>query len=255
MTKHLYLSLTPEALIASMLSAEEFGLYYAIGSDHKVHNQALFIELDPEYRSDDFRIDEGLENCVAHPDGSPKKSVYISVYRVLERIPLAAMRKLYLVTAYGEVLGLNASDDLPEDAAPAHMYQEIAPVEPLVVSNLGPRAFANSISQEADNFVYLPAVAFVELRLGELAEDPESGSNDDLPYDFIPHLRECLIEIRTKPTQTKMVHRVHAVDFPYRMIQSGIFISKNGEGILYFPLPSRDELRREYYRWWRSANR
>jgi len=32
MTIHLYLSLSPEALIASMLSPEDFGSYYALGS-------------------------------------------------------------------------------------------------------------------------------------------------------------------------------------------------------------------------------
>lgn len=255
MTKHLYLSLMPEALIASMLSAEEFGLYYAIGSDRTMHDQAIFIELDPDFRSDDFRIEEGLARCVPHEDGSPKKSVYISVYRVLERLPLSALKKLYLVSAHGEVLGLDPCDNLPQDDEAAYLYQEIAPVQPLVVSSLGPKAFADFISQDEDNFVHLPAVAFVELRLGNLAANPEHGSIDDLPYDSIPHLRECLIEVRTKETQTKMVHRVHAVEFPYRMIKSGLFISKSGEKLLYFPMPSRDQLRGEYYRWWRSANR
>jgi hypothetical protein len=245
----------PEALIASMLSPKEFGLYFAIGNDRTIHDQAVFIELDSEFRSDEFRIDECLERCVPHEDGSPKKSVYISVYRVLEHLPLAAMKKLYLVTAHGEVLGLEASDGIPDDDASAHMYQEITPVQPLVVSSLGPEAFADFLSQDPDSFVHLPAVAFVELRLGGLAEDPETASIEDLPYDYIPHLRECLIEVRTKLYHTKMVHRVHTVEFPYRMIKSGVFISKFAEGIRYFPLPSREELLSDYYSWWRSANR
>ena len=32
---HLYLSLIPEALIASMLTPEEFGVYYAVGTANK----------------------------------------------------------------------------------------------------------------------------------------------------------------------------------------------------------------------------
>lgn len=257
MSKHLYLSLMPEALIASMLSAEEFGRYYAIGSDRKVykHNQAVFIELDPEFRSEDFRIEEGLARCVPHKDGSPKKSVYISVYRVLERLPLAAMRKMYLVTASGLTLGLEPSDTYPEDGDPAHMYQEIAPVQPLVVSTLAPKPFADFISQDAESFVHLPAIAFVQLQLGQLAENPDTGAVMDLPYDYIPHLRECLIEVKTKENNTKMVHRVHPVEFPYRMVKDGLFVAKYGEGMLYFPMPTREELRDEHYRWWRSANR
>lgn len=255
MTKHLYLSLMPEALIASMLSPEAFGRYYAIGSDRKVRDHALFIELDPDFRSDEFPIDEGYARCVPHDDGAPKKSVYISVYRVLERVPLAAMRTLYLVTNNGDALGLEASDVFPENGAPAHMYQEIAPVQPLVVSNLAPQEFADFISQDASSFVHLPAIAFVDLSLGDLAQNPETGAIDNLPYDYIPHLRECLIDVLGGRMQSKMVHRVHALEFPYRMIANGIFISKIGEGTRYYPMPSRDDLRGKYYRWWRSANR
>ncbi len=42
-TVHLYLSLMPEALIASMLSPEEFGAYYAVGTEKKSSGQAIFL--------------------------------------------------------------------------------------------------------------------------------------------------------------------------------------------------------------------
>ncbi len=54
MTVHLYLSLIPEALIASMLSPEEFGAYYAVGTQKKSRGQAIFFEIDPKFRSDFF---------------------------------------------------------------------------------------------------------------------------------------------------------------------------------------------------------
>ena len=255
MTQYLYLSLMPEALIASMLAPEAFGRYYATGSDRKVSDHAMFIEIDPAFRNEAFQIEEGFARCAPHEDGTPKKSVYISVYRVLERIPLSAMRNLYLVTAHGEVLALEPAEVVSAQNGSAHMYQEIAPVQPLVVSNLGPQPFADVLSQDADSLVHLPAVAFVELSLGELAEKPESGSIEDLPYDNIPHLRECLLELKAKRSHSKMVHRVHGLEFPYRMIQSGIYISKIGEGKKQYPMPSRDTLRTEHSQWWRSANR
>ena len=46
MAKHLYLSMIPEALIASMLTPEEFGVYYAVGSEKKSRGQAIFFEID-----------------------------------------------------------------------------------------------------------------------------------------------------------------------------------------------------------------
>jgi hypothetical protein len=253
MTVHLYLSLMPEALIASMLTPEEFGVYYSVGSHRKLHGQAIFLELDPEYRHDFFRIEDGIARCVPHEDGTPKKSVYISTYRVLEHVPMSAVLKLYLVTAYGETLGLERSYDLIETDEKLHMYQEIAPVKPLVVSTLAPVQFYEFITQDPESMIHLPAIAFVELRLGALARDPEFGEVGELPYEFIPHLRECLVELRDKTIHSKMVDRVHPVEFPYRMIKSGIFVGNTSE-LAYYPLPSRDELRNKYYRWWRSAN-
>jgi len=253
MTIHLYLSLTPEALIASMLPPEAFGTYYTVGTTKKQRGEAMFVELDPTFRHDFFRIDEALARCVAHEDGSPKRSVYIATYRVLEHVPIEVMRRLYLVTAYGESLELEPSFDYPKDDAGLHLYQEIAPVTPLVVSTAGPVDFYNFLIKDPGSMVHLPAIAFVELSLGQLAHDPEFGPVEDLPYANMYHLRECLVEIRTKRIHTKMVNRMEAVAFPYRTIKNGIFVG-NSDRLVYFPLPPLEELRDKYYRWWRSAN-
>jgi hypothetical protein len=253
MSIHLYLSMIPEALIASMLTPEEFGVYYAVGTSKKSRGQAVFFEIDPDFRHDYFRIEEGRRRCVPHEDGSPKASIYISVYRTLEHVPLDAIQTLYLVTQDGRVLGLEPSAELPEETGGLHLYQEIAPVHPLVVSSLGPREFYELIVRNPTSLLSLPAICFVELRLGELAEDPERGAVRDLPYSNISHLRQCLIDLKTKTVHTKMVNRVQPASFPYRTIKSGIFVG-NEEQLRYFPLRSQEELRAKHYRWWRSAN-
>jgi hypothetical protein len=236
-----------------MLTPDEFGTYYAVGSHKKQRGEAMFIEIDPDFRNEFFRIDDGYERCTHHEDGALKKSVYISTYRVLENIPCDVFRKLYLVTAYGEILGLDLSRNMPADTEGFHMYQEIAPVRPAVVSTRGPRDFYEVITQDNKSLIHLPAIAFVELRLGELATDPEFGAVRDLPYSYINHLRECLLSLNEKTVQNKMVSRVGSVEFPYRTIKSGIFVGNTKE-LVYFPLPSRDELRSKHYRWWHSAN-
>jgi len=253
MTIHLYLSMMPEALIASMLTPEEFGVYYAVGARKKARGQAIFFEISPDFRSDFLRIEEGMRRCVPHDDGSPKRSIYISVYRVLEHVPSDVIQRLYLVTQDGRVLGLEAHEEIPEDSAGLHLYQEIAPVHPFVVSTLGPREFYELIVKNPVSLLSLPAICFVELRLGELAEDPKYGAVRDLPYSSIEHLRQCLVDLSTKTVHTKMVDRIHPASFPYRMMKNGIFVG-NVEWLLYFPLPSREELRTKHYRWWRSAN-
>jgi hypothetical protein len=253
MTVHLYLSLLPEALLTSQLDPVEFGSYYAVGTTKKSQGQAMFIELDPDFRHPYFQIEEGIKRTTPHEDGSPKRSIYISSYRVLEHIPLDAMKKLYLVTRFGEVLALEPSHDIPEDNDTYHMFQEIAPVHPLVVSTQNAQEFYNTIIHKPLSLMNFPAICFVELGLGELAEDPENGGTNNIPYTNISHLRECLVEIKSKKIQNKMVNRTEATQFPYRMIKHGIFIG-NQEGLIYYPMPSREALRGKYYRWWRSAN-
>lgn len=248
---HLYLSLIPEALIVSMLPPEEFGAYYACGTQKRAREQAIFFEVDPTFRHPYFRIDEGLRRCVPHEDGTPKRSIYISVYRVLEHVPLDVLKKLYLVTQDGRSLALEPSTELPKEDDGLHLYQEIAPVHPLVASTLGPREFYELIVKTPISLLSLPAVCFVELKLGELAHDPEHGAVKDLPYSNIEHLRECLVELKTKTVRAKMVNRIQPVRFPYRMIKNGVFVG-NEQQLIYFPMPSPDELRQKHYLWWRS---
>jgi hypothetical protein len=250
---HLYLSMIPEALIASMLTPEEFGVYYAVGASKKSRGQAIFFEINPDYRHDQLRIEEGIRRCVPHEDGSPKASIYISVYRALEHVSLNAIQALYLTTQDGRVLKLKQSENLPQETDGLHLYQEIAPVHPRVVSSLGPSEFYELIVKNPTTLLSLPAICFVELRLGELADDPERGAVRDLPYSNVGHLRQCLIDLKTKTVNAKMINRIQPATFPYRTIKSGVFAG-NKEQFIYFPMPSPEDLRAEHYRWWRSAN-
>jgi hypothetical protein len=235
-----------------MLTPEEFGVYYAVGTAKKARGQAIFFEVDSTFRHDYFRIEEGMRRCVPHEDGSPKASIYISVYRVLEHVPLEALGRLYLVTSDGRVLGLDASKDLPEVTNGLHLYKEIAPVTPFVVSPLDPKSFYELIVKSPNILLRLPAICFAELRLGELADNPEHGNIGDLPYSRVEHLRECLMALATKTVDAKMVNRTEPATFSYRTIKSGIFVGNEAD-LLFFPCPSSEELRADHYRWWRSA--
>jgi hypothetical protein len=252
MTVHLYLSLIPEALIASELSPEAFGVYYAVGTQKKSRGQAIFFEIDPKFRSDFFNIKEGIERCTMHEDGSPKASIYISVYRVLENVPMKAIGELYLTTQDGRTLKIEKSTKLPEDGDGLHLYREISPVSPMVVSSLGPKSFYELIVKEPTSLIKLPAVCFAEKRLDDLADDPINGLAGDLPYKNVEHLRSCLISLKTKSVMTKMVDRLPINGIPFRMIKNGFYVG-NQKKLLYFPLPEEKELVEKYYQWWRSA--
>lgn len=253
MSIHLYFSLIPEALIASMLTPEQFGQYYATGHKFKSKGQAMFFEVDPAFRHPFFDIDGCFERCRAKADGSPKNSVYVAMYRVLEHLPLAALGNLYVTTAMGSTIGLGRGTGLPSPERGLHMYQDLAPINSLVVSVLDPAAYYADITTTPSHSFTFPGMCFVELELGPLALDPENGRDDDLPYTFMQHLREALMEVHPTRKHNKLVHRVHSLEFAYRMVKNGFYVGVGPE-LAYYPMPSHAVLRRDHITWWRSAN-
>jgi hypothetical protein len=252
MAVHLYLSTIPEALIASMLTPLDFGAYYAVGMEKKSRGQAQYLSVDRSFKSDYFPMNEIDSRCVPHANGEPKHSVYLSVYRVLEHVPLSAVGNLYLATRDGRVLEIAPTRNLPAFPKAFRFYQEICPVSPRVVSSLDPRQFC-SFMTDSKRSIHVPKIFFAELRLGELAESPETGSVLDLPYPNIEHLRGCLTELKKEPSKgTKTVDRAAPTEFPYRMIENGFFLGDAKE-LLYYPMPSEKELQTTHYVWWRSA--
>ena len=253
MSYHLYLSLIPEALIASMLDPEEFASYYAVGEHDKRNGQVIFIEIDPSFRHEFFQIDKGVARCIPTADGLPKTSVYIAIYRVLEHIPLTAMGSLYYVTRDGRALKTTKVPARNNEYG-LHFYSELAPVRPAVVSPLGPLDFKDLMMGSRDGFQGLPAIAFVELNLGELAADPGNGAAHELPYENMLHLRRCLLEVKTKTVLSKIFDLNGSGFFSYRVVKHGIFIGNQREGLALYAMPSVEELQTKHRAWWRSAN-
>lgn len=248
---HLYLSLIPEALIASMLEPKEFGSYYAVGRKGRVFGEAIFFELDPNFRSDDFAFQLADERCVTQPDGAPKSSVYLGIYNVLARIPVEAIGKLYLVTDDGRTLELDRGDYTPDREHPLHLYQEFCPKSPIVASRLEPQSFCRSIT-DPKRPVNLPRIVFSDLMLGELAFDPLNGKADDLPYPYITHLRDVLSDFTANTKDSKLVLKHVREGVLYRTVQTGFYVGDHDQ-FVYYPFPSRAELESTYYDWWRSA--
>jgi hypothetical protein len=252
MSTHLYLSLIPEALIASMLEPEDFGLYYAIGSAKRSRGQAVFFSLDRDKLPvGAFPLAEIDAKCVPHPDGRPKTSVYASIYRVLERVPREALKALHLATDDGRVLTIKASPFIPDGEDRNHLYQEFCPVGPRVVSRLNPAEFASFIT-DATQPINVPRIVFAELTLGNLKNDPDHSDIDNLPYPNIGHLRDCLHLLNAGGSPTKTVLRQMTGEVLFRTIRNGFFVG-DPAGITAFYLPTRDELEREHLAWWRSA--
>jgi hypothetical protein len=252
MKSYLYLSLLPESLIASMLPPEQFGTYMATGTTKQPHGQAMFLQIRRDFQSEDFDLAKADARCIPFPDGRPKNSVYLAIYRVLERIPLEAIESLWLVTAHGRCLELKPGQPPKKFPGKYHLYREICPVHPLIASSLNPLAFTAFITSPAQS-IYVPKILFVELALNGLGDDPRTGRADNLPYNNIDHLRSCLTELASK--QTKTVDRVAQQGIIYRCVKSGSgFFLGDQQRVIYFPYPNKEDFEGRYNVWWRCAN-
>jgi hypothetical protein len=235
-----------------MLPPEQFAQYLAVGSKKRARGPAMFFDLNEDFMNEDFDLSKIPEQCVAHENGEPKHSLYISVYRVMERVPLEALKSLWLATSDGRVLQLTQGT-IPEMSNDAcHLYKELCPVHPLVASRLNPQQFCKSITYP-ENAIYVPRICFVDLELGELATDPQGGDASNLPYAHMEHLRDCLNDVAdTEEKETKTVDRAHGQWIPYRCVKRGFFVGDQ-TNLIHYPFPSHSDLENKHYAWWRSA--
>ena len=190
--------------------------------------------------------------CVEKPDGAPKSSVYLSVYRVLESLPLKALKSLYLTADNGVVLELKrTSYKGDESKKQLHLYQEMCPVNPLVASTLPPSEFLKLITDGSIHIV-VPKLFFVELNLGELASNPLGGSAEHLPYQNVEHLRDCLEILMTEDKKhMKTVQRFYSDSLLYRNINSGFYVGDKNE-MLFYLFPSLTEIEKNNYYFYRA---
>ena len=249
---HLYLMCyRTEALVASQLEAEEFGSYMAVGTRKKTFGNVIFFEIDPNFRSTELHLDQVEAKCKPHPDGTPRRSKYMSLYRVMERIPLSAYGKLHLTTRDGRVLSLDAQEfgEVDNSSGP-FMYAELCPLTSRVVSHLSPKEFAQRITNPATT-VYVPRIFFADTQV-EL--DSENRLASYLPYRNPSHIEDCLREVEELPNKLgKTVDRNPPLAAFYRTIATGFYLG-DSTGIKYYPYPDEATLDAKHHTWWRSAS-
>ncbi|MEN8115886.1 MAG: hypothetical protein ABFS16_02845 [Bacteroidota bacterium] len=250
MKKYYYLLVTPESLIASHLSPYEFGNYLCVGTKKRTRSQNIYFKLDPN-KMKDLPERYIANHLIPYPDGEPKRSVFFSIYRVIENTPLAALKSLYLATDDGKVLELQSSEYTEIESDETHLYQQFNPITTRVASKLLPNEFISFLT-DTSKPVSTPKLMFTELLLNELAHDPNAPIHN-LPYPNPDHLRDCLIKLNnTKGRLTKTVLRFMQGDLSYRTIKNGFFIGEQ-DRYLYYPFPSVEELEAKHFSWWRSA--
>lgn len=250
MQAYVYLSATPESLIASQLPPVEFGNYLAIGARKRIRGQAIFFEVDQD-SIPSLPREYMKERLVPYEDGEPKRSVYLSIYRVLESVPVKALKNLYLVTDDGKVLELKAGKYESKELGLIHLYEQFNPFQTRVASKLSPPEFISFLT-DTSKPVSVPKLFIVELKLNQLATNAGAPISD-LPYPNPDHLRDCINRLKLSDERlTKTVIRQHKGELSYRTIKDGFFIGDTNE-FRFYPFPGIQELESKYYSWWRSA--
>jgi hypothetical protein len=121
----------------------------------------------------------------------------------------------------------------------------------LVASELTPSAFLKKLTDGSTPIV-LPKLFFVDLKLGELASNPLTGSVEHLPYSNIGHLRDCLEILKGEyEKHMKTVQRVYSGSLLYRTIETGFYVG-SGDDIFFYPYPSLSELENINYEFFRA---
>lgn len=247
-----YMALFPtEALIASMLAPEQFGSYMATGYKSGSHEQLIFAEIEGEFGTE-FDWDYAKEKTVPHEDGKPKYSVYLSIYRVLERVPLSKMKKLYLTTSDGRTLGLEKSE-FPkfEGKKPYYLYQDLCPVNPLVISAFEPKAFGEYMVNKNVK-ISLPALFFCDMKVVDMNNLEHSGHIGPIYDRNLGHLNECIKSVTVRGKETKMIERTFAGKFTFQIVDQG-FALFNADEKVWYQMPTKEEFETKYYYWASSA--
>lgn len=213
----------------------------------------MFFEVAGEF-GEYFDWQYAKDRCVPHPGGEPKHTLYLSVYRTLENIPLQQLQGLYLTTRDGRSLRLQRGTMPGREERRFHLYQELCPVHPLVVSTLSPGDFAGFMTDPARTKITVPAIVFTDVKMVDLSTDGPTG-NIGPAYDRnSDHLHDCIHEVEqlaAKPTKT--VYRSNIERFSFQVINSGVFVGNRSEDPLFYPMPDLNTLHNQHYDWARSA--
>ncbi len=255
--KHLYMIVYPiNALVASQLEPDKFGEHYTIGGSKHYSGKVIFAELDLNFRSDCCDIEEYLNMTVPHEDGTPKKTKFIKSYGVLEEVDIDAIKELHLCTSNGKVLSLEPSEySAVNEPGLLRTYQEITPLENLVISTLDQRDFGKYITTKTKS-KGAPKICFTQIEFDIehfLATNKHSELfNIDLPRVNPYRMYDCIKELEKIPEKTTKTVGLGSLlrDLSFKFLRHGFWFV-GAEQNKFFAMPSLSDLENKYYYWWK----
>ena len=254
----LYLLLHPSmALLGSQLTPEQLARHYTVGPTRHYRGKVIFAEIDPGFRHPHFAIESALAELKPHNDGRPKATKFISSYRVLEHVGFQALKSLYLTSAEGYCLCIDAGSYVEATAGDRLMiYAEITPLRMLVLSRLDLNEFGDFIT-DPSNPIGAPKFFYTQIDLDteEFLEDYEQNPLIPSPiHNLHPSvLRDAIRELESTPHKaSKGLSLQSNIDnISFKSIRRGfMFASQNDRR--FYPMPSLAEIEDKNLRFWRG---
>jgi len=257
-TNHLYMMLYPSNfLISSQLSPEQLGKHYLTGSKQNYNGRLIFAEIDNNYRNDFLDIEWGLEQLIPHKDGSPKATKFISSYRVLEHIEFKYIKKLYLSSASGYVMGIDSKPFVnPENGSKYKIFACLPPLSMMSVSTLNFEAFGQHIVTD-NKHKGAPKVFYTQLEFDSKEFKHEFDNNPLMPtpvpgiHPGVLNYKIDAIKRNPKKATKGLKLNTNLQEFPPQLFRHGfMFVSSSYN--LYFPMPDRKEIEEKHYQYYRT---
>ncbi len=258
--KHLYMIVYPiNALVASQLGPEDFGMHYAVGSTKHYSGKVIFVEVDINFRDPYFEIDYFLEQTVPDPvTKRPKRTKFIKSYDVIANIPLNVLKNLYLVKANGVVLQLEKKEYTAiNEPGLIRIYQEIAPLETLVGSTKDQREFGKFITTDTKS-KGAPKILFtqIDFNVDKFFEENRGKGiiTCQIPNVNPYRVKECIEELKRYPEKLTKTISLGSVmkEISFSLLKHGFWFVEKDEKVFY-PMPSLEELETKYFYWWKYS--
>ena len=256
--KYLYLLLYPNhSLIASQLDPARFAQHYAQGSTGFFGGNFLFVEVDPDFRNEYFKIEAAYTDLKPHEDGRPKATKFVCNYRTLEHMDFDALRNLYYCNALGNYIEIKPGEYDP--AARGDEMRILLDINPTKMVVLSRHNFFDYgiFSTDPDSFVSSPAILYTQVNFDIDEFLSHFEVNPFLPLR-IPgihpaRMRDGILEVRTSPTKR---NKGISLDCPfdkisYRSLRRGFMFTSRNQNKFY-PLIPMEEVEKEFYKFWKS---
>lgn len=257
-----YVILHPnQALIVSQLPPSEFALHYQARSRSQSPNKLLFFELDSTFDHPYFGLQDALNALARHSSSSPKRTKFVSCYRVLEHLSPSAVKELYISTEEGFIMPLHpapviSAKSQTTEVERLRIFAEICPLSVLALTRLGPGQFGRLITTPP--FVKgAPAIFFTQINMDISDFIARYNKNPfvpcPLPSVHPGRLAEAVSEFDTYPDKlVKGLCLSSSLDeLSYKHIKHGFWFVAGSESV-FFNMPSASEIESHNFKFWRS---